>query len=155
MSSFIQQVCQKKKITIATAESCTGGNIAHQITSESGSSAYFLGGVVSYANDVKVKVLNVAQSDLDAFGAVSLPVAKQMVQGVIQAFNADFAVSTTGIAGPSGGSIEKPVGTVWIGVGNRDAQKASKYLFSGSRAEIIEKTTQQALLDLVKFIDEF
>ena len=154
MTKSIHNICIEKNISVATAESCTGGNIAHKITLESGSSAYFFGGVVSYANDVKVKVLNVPQSDLDAFGAVSELVAKQMVQGVIQAVNADFAVSTTGIAGPSGGSVEKPVGTVWIGVGNRDAQKASKYLFSGSRTEIIEKTTQQALLDLVKFIDE-
>lgn len=155
MTTSIQTLCIEKNITIATAESCTGGNIARQITSLSGSSAYYLGGVVSYANSVKTGVLQVKKAELDSHGAVSEIVAKQMIQGVVSTLDADFGVSTTGIAGPGGGSKEKPVGTVWIGVGNSRTQEATKYLFQGTREEVIAQSTQQALKDLFNFVNKY
>ena len=110
---------KKKGLTAATAESCTGGLTAKMITDISGSSEVFPGGVVSYANEVKMKILGVRAETLAAHGAVSEETAAQMADGVRQALGADIGVSTTGIAGPTGGSPEKPVGTVCFGVSSR------------------------------------
>lgn len=112
----IGELLRNKKVTMATAESCTGGYIAHLITSIAGSSDYFKGSVVSYANEVKVNVLGVNAADLEREGAVSEAVVLQMAEGVRKITGADYAVSTSGVAGPGGGTPEKPVGTVWIGV---------------------------------------
>lgn len=138
--------------TVACAESCTGGNIAHLITSVPGASAYFLGGVVSYANDVKIKVLGVNKNDLEKFGAVSEPVALQMAQGVRRLTGADYAVATTGVAGPDGGTPEKPVGTVWIAVAGPEGASAKKFLFSHTRERNIGKASLTALRELVRVI---
>ena len=154
MTKEIQELFIRLGLTLSTAESCTGGNISHEITSISGSSNYFLGTVVSYANNVKENILYVSPDDLVRFGAVSKVVALQMVKGIIKVINSDYAVSTTGIAGPQGGSSEKPVGTVWIGVGNKFNQEANKYIFSGNREEVIQKATQQAILDLERFVNK-
>lgn len=105
---------REQQLTMATAESCTGGGIASLMTSVAGSSAYFLGGVVSYCNAVKHSVLGVSEKDLQEQGAVSRPVVEQMAQGVMRVMKADCAVATSGLAGPGGGTPAKPVGTVWI-----------------------------------------
>lgn len=131
--------------TVACAESCTGGNIAHLITSVPGASAYFLGGVVSYSNEVKKNVLGVRAEDLEKYGAVSEPVALQMAQGARRVTGAQWAVSTTGIAGPDGGTPEKPVGTVWIGVAGPNGAKAQKFVFSHTRERNIGRASVKAL----------
>ena len=148
---FVQELAQLG-VTVATAESCTGGNIAHLITALPGASAYFLGGIVSYANEVKQQVLGVSADDLEKYGAVSEPVAKQMAQGARRATGAQWAVSTTGIAGPDGGTAEKPVGTVWIGVAGPQGAKAQQFHFSATRERNIAKASFKAIEWLVEEI---
>lgn len=135
--------------TVATAESCTGGNIAHLITLVAGSSRYYKGSVVSYANEVKEKVLGVRAGDLQQYGAVSEEVVKQMAEGVKKLLKTDYAIATSGIAGPSGGSDEKPVGTVWIAVAGERGCVAEKFLFNTTRDNFIERTSNQAILMLL------
>ena len=113
----------------ATAESCTGGLVSAAITSVSGSSEVFEMGVCSYANRIKQEALGVTNEALEKYGAVSEQVAREMAQGVMERSGSDFAVATTGIAGPTGGSEEKPVGTVWIGVCSRSSCRAERFLF--------------------------
>lgn len=139
-----------KGVFISTAESCTGGNIAHEITRQGGSSEYYIGSVVSYSNQVKEDVLGVSKDALKEFGAVSEIVAKEMADGVRRVMQTNYAVSTTGIAGPSGGSKEKPIGTVWVGISSESMVYASKYQFSGDRNAIINQATQKALELLLK-----
>ena len=131
--------------TIATAESCTGGNIAAQLTSIAGSSAYFRGSIVAYANDVKERVLGVRPESLEQFGAVSEPVVRQMAEGARRLVGTDYAVSTSGIAGPTGGTVEKPIGTVWIGVAGPERTIARKFVFSFTRERNIGKATMKAI----------
>lgn len=138
--------------TIATAESCTGGYIAHLITSVPGSSAYYKGSVIAYAYDAKEKILGVDPNIMQEKGAVSEDVVKQMVQGVIQQTGADFAVATSGIMGPGGGTADKPVGTVWIAVGNSENIVAKKVRFRFDRQKNIEITATHALHYLFDFI---
>ncbi len=138
--------------TMATAESCTGGYIAHLVTSIPGSSEYYLGSVISYANEVKKNVLGVQEETLESVGAVSEETVVQMVNGVIGKLQADFAVATSGIMGPDGGSPEKPVGTVWIAVGNKEKTEAHKLFFRFDRERNIELTAHAALNFLRKFI---
>ncbi|GHT12897.1 CinA-like protein [Bacteroidia bacterium] len=114
LEHFVANILCQKKYTVATAESCTGGNIAALLTSVSGSSAYFKGGVVAYDNAVKERVLGVAAGDIEQFGAVSRQVVTQMAQGVQRLMGTDFAIAASGIAGPTGGTADKPVGTVWL-----------------------------------------
>lgn len=141
----IGEVLRKKKVTIATAESCTGGEIAHLLTSVPGSSDYFKGAVVSYANEVKVNVLGVNATDIEKEGAVSETVVVQMAEGVKKLMGTDYAVSTSGVAGPEGGTPEKPVGTVWIGVTTPEKTFAKKFVFSFARERNIAKASVKAL----------
>lgn len=138
--------------TIATAESCTGGNIAHNITLLAGSSQYFLGGVVSYANEVKMNVLGVKKDDLDKYGAVSQAVVESMAIGACRTIGSDFSVATSGIAGPGGGSEEKPVGTVWMATSDGRRTISKKWNFDGNREEIIEKATKSAIFMLLEIV---
>ncbi|MFN4932016.1 MAG: competence/damage-inducible protein A [Bacteroidota bacterium] len=131
--------------TLATAESCTGGQIASSITKVPGCSNYFKGGVIAYSNEVKVNQLNVSQSDLDAYGAVSKPVVESMAKGVIKLLDVDYAIATSGVAGPDGGSVEKPVGTVWIAVASRTEVYAQQFLFGKHRERNIQAATLTAL----------
>ena len=147
--NYLTKQLAQSGVTVACAESCTGGNIAHLITSVAGASAYFLGGIVSYANEVKTGVLGVNAADLKQYGAVSEQVACQMAAGARKATGAQYAVSTTGIAGPDGGTREKPVGTVWIGVSGPKGTHAKKYLFSHTRERNIGRASVQALRDLL------
>ena len=140
--------------TLATAESCTGGNIAHEITRVAGSSVYFKGSVVAYANEVKEHVLHVSPQTLEQCGAVSRETVLQMTAGVQRLLSTDCAIATSGIAGPGGGTPEKPVGTVWIAAryGNRD--KVDCFRFEGDREQVIARATQAALLMLVQLMTE-
>ena len=139
--------------TVACAESCTGGNIAHLITAVPGASAYFLGGVVAYSNEVKKQVLGVSEEDLKKYGAVSEPVALQMAQGVRRITGAQWAVSTTGVAGPDGGTPEKPVGTIWMAVVGPNGARAQKFVFSHTRERNIGRGSVQALQFLLQEIE--
>lgn len=138
--------------TVGTAESCTGGNIAHLFTSIPGSSHYYKGSVVSYDNEVKEKVLNVGADTITRVGAVSEETVRQMVEGALPLLNTDYAVATSGIMGPDGGTPDKPVGTVWIAVGNHRKIIAQKFFFRFDRQRNIELTTTNALNLLRKFI---
>jgi PncC family amidohydrolase len=130
--------------SLATAESCTGGLIAHRITNVAGSSAYFLGGVISYSNESKSKLLGVQSDALVAHGAVSEPVARQMAEGARARFGVDYAIACTGIAGPSGGTLDKPVGLVFIGVAGPKGTRVDRCQFSGDRSRIKEQTADRA-----------
>ena len=138
--------------TLAVAESCTGGNIAHFVTSNPGSSAYFKGGVVAYSNEIKNRLLNVPMETINEFGAVSQEVAEAMAQGARKILQADYSVATTGIAGPDGGTEEKPVGTVWIAVAGPSGVKSKMYMFKHNRERNIIRTSQTALNMLRTFI---
>lgn len=141
-------------VTVASAESCTGGNIAHMITSMAGASSYFLGGVVAYANDVKINVLGVNPQDLEKYGAVSEPVARQMAEGARKALGAQYAVSTTGVAGPDGGTKEKPVGTIWMAVAGPKGTVAEKVLISHTRERNIGRGSVHAIQLLLAQIEK-
>ena len=148
------ELLRNKKVTMATAESCTGGYIAHLITSIAGSSDYFKGSVVSYANEVKVNVLGVNAADLEREGAVSEAVVLQMAEGVRKITGADYAVSTSGVAGPGGGTPEKPVGTVWIGVATPRKSYAKLFTFSFTRERNIAKAASKAMEMLLEEVRE-
>lgn len=140
-------------LSIAAAESCSGGGIAQRITSVAGSSAYFLGSIVAYSNDAKHRLLMVPTSILDQFGAVSAECATAMAEGARVAFGAGIAVSTTGIAGPAGATARKPVGLVYIAVSDRSTTRCQEYRFSGDRRSVVAATTDQALAMLVAAVE--
>lgn len=138
--------------TLAIAESCTGGLLSHRLTNISGSSAFLIATVVSYANRAKVKLLKVPASVIETNGAVSAPVAKLMARNMQKLFNTDFGVAITGIAGPTGGTDHKPVGLVFIAVGSRKKLFAERNLFKGSRLQIKTQAAHRALELLLKMI---
>ncbi len=131
--------------SLATAESCSGGLIAHRVTNVAGSSAYFLGGVVSYSNEAKVSLLGVSKASLVEHGAVSEAVARQMAEGARARFGATYGVACTGIAGPSGGTPEKPVGLVYIGVAGPAGTRVERCQFTGDRERVKNQTAERAL----------
>jgi PncC family amidohydrolase len=138
-----------KKLTLAAAESCTGGLLASRITDVAGSSAYFLGGVVSYAYSVKELLLGIDQQLLLAEGAVNEPVARQMARSVREKLGADVAVSITGIAGPEGGTPEKPVGLVWIGLADAQGDRAERSVWQSDRIGNKQQSVERALQMLI------
>ena len=131
--------------TLALAESCTGGYLSHLVTSVPGSSAYYIGGVVSYANAVKMEELGIPSDMLELNGAVSKPVVERMAEGVRNALKSDWAVATTGVAGPDGGTPDKPVGTVWLAVAGPHGVVSSKGVFMGTRDLVIRRSAIAAL----------
>ena len=139
------ELLKARGLTCATAESCTGGGVGSAITAVPGSSAVFAGGVISYANAVKRDVLGVSALSLQTVGAVSSEVAAQMADGVRKLLKTDLAVSLTGIAGPDGGSDEKPVGLVWFGLSTKDGTRTEKVIFSGDRAQVRAQAVTHAL----------
>lgn len=151
---IIGNLLKAKNKTLAVAESCTGGYIAHLITSVPGSSKYFKGGIVSYANEIKINELQVNKNDLDKFGAVSRQVVEQMAQNILKKYHADYAVATSGIAGPDGGTPEKPVGMVWIAVADKCNVSAQVYYMGEHRGRNIQKSAITALNLLRKKILE-
>jgi nicotinamide-nucleotide amidase len=140
-------------LKLATAESCTGGGVAARITSVAGASEYFLGGIVAYANDAKVKLLGVSPDTLATQGAVSAACAREMAEGARRALGSDLAVSTTGIAGPGGATARKPVGLVYIALADPNGVQAEEFYFPGGRAVITDAATEAALLMLVRGIE--
>ena len=141
-------------LSLATAESCTGGNIAHMITSVPGSSVAMKGGVVAYSNEVKHALLDVDNDTLARFGAVSIPVVEQMSKGACNACRADIGIATSGIAGPGGGSAEKPVGTVCIAVSTPKFTISHTYHFPGDRQRVIDRASTTGLIMAVKAVRE-
>lgn len=131
--------------TLATAESCTGGNIAHRFTAMPGASEYFKGGVVAYSNEVKIALLGVDPESLNRYGAVSQNVAEQMAEGVRRATGATYGISTTGIAGPTGGTPEKPVGTVWMAVATPNGVFSRRMVFGSVRSQNIERASSNCI----------
>jgi nicotinamide-nucleotide amidase len=154
IQQLIGRMLKERKQFLATAESCTGGYIAHLLTRESGASDNYKGSVVSYANEVKTDVLGVKEETLKAVGAVSEETVKQMVKGVLSELKTDYAIATSGIMGPDGGTPQKPVGTVWIGVGNKQRTVTQLFQFRFDRLRNIELTATNALNMLRKFILE-
>ena len=152
LAGALGSILTERGETLATAESCTGGNIAHEITRIAGSSVYFKGSVVAYSNEVKTRVLNVSSETLSGFGAVSRETVLQMVSGVQRLLSSDCAIATSGIAGPGGGSVEKPVGTVWIAVRYGERSEAECFCFEGDREQVIARATQSALLMLIQLM---
>jgi nicotinamide-nucleotide amidase len=148
----VGKILKAKGKTMGTAESCTGGYIAHLITSISGSSEYYNGSVVSYSNEVKEKILAVEHETLRSAGAVSEETVKEMVKGALEKLNVDYVLATSGIMGPGGGSAEKPVGMVWIAAGNKDKIVAKQFNFRFDRERNIRQTAHTALDFLRKFI---
>lgn len=134
-----------RKLTLSTAESCTGGYIAHLITQHPGCSAVYAGGAVSYSYELKESMLGVKQDTLNTFGAVSEQTVLEMAAGAVKAFNTDYAVAVSGIAGPDGGTAEKPVGTVWIAVASRTDVQAKLFKFGNKRIQNIERSASAAL----------
>jgi nicotinamide-nucleotide amidase len=145
MQDVISQILVDRKQTLATAESCTGGFIAHLITSKAGSSAIFSGSVVAYSNDIKTSLLEVDSKIIEDHGAVSEQTVRAMASGILKQTGSDYAIATSGIMGPGGGTMEKPVGTVWIAAGNKQNLVATKFHFRFDRKRNIEMTAQAAL----------
>ena len=152
-SQDLLKICKLKKIYLTTAESCTGGMIASSIVSINGSSSIFKSGIVTYSNESKAEFLKIPLELININGAVSEVVAFQMAENVLSIMNSSLSIAVTGIAGPSGGSNDKPVGLVWIGIGTKKNILTKKYLFQGNRLKVRQQTTLEALklaYDVVK-----
>ncbi len=137
-------------LTISVAESCTGGLLAGALTSIPGSSAYFQGGIIAYANRVKINLLDVDEAILDEHGAVSSEVCAQMAAGVLKNIDSDISIAVTGIAGPGGGSSEKPVGLVYIGIRVQTKGRVTEHIFSGSRSQIRNKSVEKSIVRAIE-----
>jgi PncC family amidohydrolase len=144
----IGKILKAKALKLATAESCTGGQISDRLTDVSGSSEYFMGGIVAYAYEAKVKLLNVSWDTLNTVGAVSREVVLQMAEGARTLFDVDIAVSVSGIAGPGGGTSEKPVGSTWIALVTAEGQWTRHFVWNGDR-EQNKQYSSEAVLQLV------
>lgn len=152
LAEVLGALLKERDLTVACAESCTGGNIAHRITQLPGSSEYFLGSIVSYANDVKTNVLGVPQKYIDQKGAVSREVVESMADGASRLMRSDCAISTSGIAGPGGGTKYKPVGTVWIGAKYGSKLVSECRHFNGDRNDVIEQATAHGMVMLINLL---
>ncbi|MBO4645413.1 MAG: competence/damage-inducible protein A [Bacteroidales bacterium] len=152
MPELVAEVMRACGKTLSTAESCTGGMLAAKLTALAGASEYFSGGVVSYSNDVKENVLGVRHETLEQWGAVSEQTVREMVCGVRERLDTDYALATTGIAGPGGGTPEKPVGTVWIAVASRSQVFARKLQCPGKRAQVVDRTCNELFGLLVRVV---
>jgi len=154
LEKIIGDLLQQRKWTLSIAESCTGGLICDRITDISGSSHYFMGGMVTYSNASKAKHLGIPLDSIKRYGAVSPQVARKMAQGVRKAFGTNFGLSTTGVAGPTGGTERSPVGRVFIGLADGRKVWVKKLDLKGSRREIKEKATERCLAFLYEILIE-
>jgi len=139
-------------LTIVTAESCTGGLVAHRLTNVPGSSSYVLGGIVAYSNEAKERFLGVSHATLEAHGAVSEPTALEMARGVLRAFEADLALATTGIAGPTGATPQKPIGLTYVALAGRAGEVVERFVFPGDRLQNKERAAEMALALLLRHL---
>lgn len=153
LAGIVGNILRRRRLTLATAESCTGGNIAHEVTAIAGSSDYFLGAVVSYHRKVKEQQLGVSPDDIDTHGVVSETVARQMANGVCRLLGTDCAMATTGVAGPGGGTPDTPVGTVWMAARCGDKVVTQCKHIPGHRQRVIARATNDALLLLLSLIN--
>ena len=154
LSEQLGGLLRSKGLLMGTAESCTGGRIANMVTLVAGSSDYFVGGVVSYTNEVKHNVLGVSEDSLRLHGAVSREVVEQMAQGAIRTLGCDCSVATSGVAGPGGVSPEKPVGTVWIAAALKEQVVSHCYHFGTVRGENIQSAADTALTMLLELLQK-
>ena len=145
---------QANNLRVATAESCTGGWVSQLFTSVAGSSSWFEGGIVSYSNEVKERLLGVPKSELDQHGAVSQVVAESMAKGAVKALQVPASVAITGVAGPGGGTPDKPVGTVWIAWCFDTEVRSELYIFDGDREQVRQQSVQKAVAGLNSFLFE-
>ncbi|OJW18486.1 competence/damage-inducible protein A [Mucilaginibacter sp. 44-25] len=145
---------ESRHLTLSVAESCTGGYFSHQITQHAGSSSVFLGGAVTYSNQLKEDILGISKETLYQYGAVSEQTATEMVEGALRQFKSDYAVAITGIAGPGGGSEEKPVGTVYVAVANANKTVVKKFTFGNKRVQNIEQSAVRAFFMLNTLLKE-
>lgn len=152
LAEVLGNLLKERELTVSCAESCTGGNIAHRITQQPGSSTYFLGSIVSYANDVKTNVLKVPQRYIDRQGAVSKAVVEAMAEGASKLMRSDCAISTSGIAGPDGGTKQKPVGTVWLAAKYGSKLVSECRHFEGDRNDVIESATAHGMVMLINLL---
>ena len=154
-AEFLFNQCTQKNINVTAAESCTGGMIASSIVSINGSSNIFKSSIVTYSNSMKSKLLNIPLSIIETNGAVSEQTVYHMALNVLSLMKADISIAVTGIAGPTGGSINKPVGLVWIAIGTKLKIFQKKYLLNGNRLEIRQKTTLESLKFANKIITDY
>lgn len=145
---------QERKLKLAVAESCTGGFLSHLFTQHSGASTVFLGGAVTYSNELKQRILDVQEDTLQRFGAVSEETVREMAEGANRNFGSDYAVAISGVAGPGGGTEAKPVGTVWVAVAGKGKTLTHKYSFTGRRAQNIERAAINSIVLLLKLVKE-
>ena len=158
LTSLVRELAQRlqsSNLSLSTAESCTGGGIGYWLTSITGSSAWYSSGFITYSNSAKIRDLKVKPATLDSFGAVSEQVATEMAEGCLAITCADISVSVTGIAGPDGGTLDKPVGTVCFGWAHKKGIRSETKIFEGDRAAVRLQTIEHALKRAVIFLDEF
>ena len=155
IEKVILNLMEVKQLTLSVAESCTGGAISSLFTQHSGCSTVFVGGGIVYSYELKTKLLGVKPDTLSKFGAVSEETIVEMVNGALQNFETDYAIAVSGIAGPDGGTLDKPVGTVWIAVANKEKVVAKKYNFGNKRAQNIERSAMAALNLLFRLLKDF
>ena len=155
LAEAVGKMLRQRNLTISTAESCTGGLVAHKITEIPGSSAYYMGSLITYSNEAKIKQLGVGRMTLEKFGAVSEETVKEMVRGLLDTMGTDIGISISGIAGPGGGTPEKPVGTIWMAIANKENLQTIKLQLGKDRLRNIQYTAVQALNMVRKFLLEF
>lgn len=149
----IGKLLNERSLTLAAAESCTGGLVSSRITDVAGSSAYFLGGIVSYSNEAKASLLGVSWDTLNQKGAVSKETVIEMARGARRVFNTDIAVSVSGIAGPGGGTPDKPVGTVWVGLATPSGEEARHFIWDGDRIRNKYLSSEAALQFILDYLE--
>ncbi len=154
IEKVILDFMEAENLSLSVAESCTGGYISHQFTQHPGSSKVFLGGAVTYSNSLKISILGVSEITINNFGAVSEETVKEMSEGAKSAFHSDYSIAVSGVAGPDGGTIEKPVGTVWIAVTGKTKTITKTYNFGNKRTQNIERSATTALVLLYKLMKE-
>lgn len=152
LEAVLGQLLLERSLRLAVAESCTGGLIGHLITNVPGSSGYFAGGVIAYSNEIKMKLLGVSSETLERYGAVSEQTVREMASGVRGALDTDIGAAISGIAGPQGGTPEKPVGLTWIGLSAPGVDGAWRYVWSGTRLDVKQQSARQVLQILVDYL---
>jgi PncC family amidohydrolase len=149
---YIGNLLRQRGWHLAVAESCTGGLVGHRITNVPGSSDYFLGGIISYSNEAKMRLLGVHPKTLQEYGAVSRETVIEMARGARRQLGAEVAIAVSGIAGPGGGTSEKPVGLIWIGLSAHNGDEAWRFIWQGNRQQIKEQSAEKALELLINYL---